>query len=173
MKTIHEWLISLRLYLQMSLFLASPSSLPYSPGALVISIFAYVLVAEALLGEVKNLPEIVLQVGIEILILYLISYAVLTLQKKQARLLQTLSALVGVNLIISVASLLLVALLPDMQNSEQPDPLLIQLNLAILLWNLTVISLIFKRCFEIRTISAGFIAFNYLLIYEFIILNFL
>jgi hypothetical protein len=173
MKIFREWLISLRLYLQLSLFLAFPSSLPYSPGALVLSVFAYILVGVALLGEIKNLFQIMLQIGIEILILYLISYSVLALQKKPQRLLQTMSSLIGVNLIISIASLLLVAMLPDMQRSETPDPMLIQLNLAILLWNLAAISLIFKRSFEIKTITAGFIAFNYLLLYEFIILNFL
>ena len=157
----------------MSLFLASPSSLPYSPAALILSVGAYLLVGQALLGEVKNLFEIGIQIAIEILILYLISYAVLAFKKMQGRLLQTLSALIGINLIISITSLLLVAMLPDMQNTETPDPLLVQLNLAILLWNLAVISLIFKRAFEIKTIVAGIIAFNYLLIYEFIIINFL
>ncbi|MBC8211550.1 MAG: hypothetical protein H8E21_10845 [Gammaproteobacteria bacterium] len=173
MNTIRTWLLSLKLYLQMSLFLASPSSLPYSPAALVLSVGAYLLVGQALLGEVKNLFEIGVQIAIEILILYLISYAVLTFKKKQGRLLQTLSALIGINLIISIASLLLVGVLPDMQNTETPDPLLVQLNLAILLWNMAVVSLIFKRAFEIKTIVAAIIAFNYLLIYEFIILNFL
>jgi hypothetical protein len=172
MKTITEWLASLKIYLQMSFFASSPARLPYSPSSIVLSTMAYLLVGEALLSEIKSLPSILLQVGLEIFIFFLISTFMLGLKKKRSRLLQTLSALIGVNLVISLFTLIVISMLPGYHNTESIDPLLLQLNLIILLWNLAVISLIFKRSFEIKTITAGFIAFNYLLLYEFIVLNF-
>jgi hypothetical protein len=63
-------------------------------------------------------------------------------------------------------------LLPDAPTAEQPGTLTLQLNLLLLFWNLAVISLIFKRAFEIRTIVAGIIAFNYFLLYELLLMNF-
>ena len=172
MKSIAQWLYSLKIYLKMSFFLASPASLPYSPSALVLTSLAYLLVGDLLLGEVKSLFSIVLQICLEIAIFIFICYAMLGFKKKLERLLQTLSALIGVSLIISLASLIMASMLAQPLNEEAIEPMLLQLNLAILLWNLAVISLIFKRSFEIKTITAGFLAFNYLLLYEFIVINF-
>ena len=43
------------------------------------------------------------------------------------------------------------------------DPLVFYFNLLLLFWYLAIISLIFKRSFEIRTMTAGFLSFNYFL----------
>ena len=124
-----------------------------------------------MLHDQRSLPSIAAQVLVEILILYVISYTILRITKKSERLLQTLSSLIGVNLVISIVGLPIMYLLPEVIPGEPIDPLVLQLNLLLLLWNLAVISLIFKRSFDIRTLTAGFLSFNYFLLYELILLT--
>ena len=166
------WFSSLKHYLQMSVFSSSPAKLPFSLASLILTLIAYITVGEFLLGEERALLSIILQIGIEILILLSITFIALKLTNKPERLLQTISALIGVSLIISLTSLLIMSALPESGNTEEINPLILKVNLILLFWNLAVISLIFKRAFEIRTITAGFIAFNYFVFYEFLLLNF-
>ena len=52
------------------------------------------------------------------------------------------------------------------------DNLLIYATVAILIWNLAILSLIFKRAFEISTHLSAMIAFNYFVVYQFIVIWF-
>ena len=171
-QTLKQWLSCLIVYLQMCLFKASPARLPHSFSCLALTLLAYVLTGEVLLGAERSTLSIILQVLIELAILTLVSYIVLRYSRHSGRLLQTLTALSGVSLVISLVSIPVQAWLPPMVEAEQVDPLTLQVNLIMLLWNLAVISLIFKRSFEINTMAAGFLAFNYFLLYELILLNF-
>jgi len=156
----------------MCLFLSSPSRLPYSPASIVYSLLVYILIGDLLLGQERGLLSIIIQITVEIIILFIITFSMLKLRKKPERLLQTLSALIGVSMIISLVSLLIMSILPEGNNADDINPVVLQINLILLLWNLAVISLIFKRAFDIRTLTAGFIAFNYFLLYELLLLNF-
>ena len=169
---LSAWFSSLKHYLQMSVFSSSPAKLPFSQAYFILTLIAYITVGEFLLGEERTLLSIILQIGIEILILFTITFIALKLTNKPERLLQTVSALIGVSLIISLASLLIMSAFPESGNAEELNPLILKVNLILLFWNLAVISLIFKRAFEIRTLTAGFIAFNYFVFYEFLLLNF-
>ncbi len=168
---LSQWLYCLQQYLRISLFRSSPASLPYSHTCILLTVIAYSLVGFLLLHELRSLPSILAQVMVEILLLYAISYAMLRFSHKSERLLQTLSALIGVNLIVSIVGLPIMYLLPEVQPDEPIDPLVLQLNLLLLFWNLAVISLVFKRSFEIRTLTAGFLSFNYFLLYELLLLT--
>jgi len=169
---LQQWLHCLKLYVQISLFVASPSQLPYSLACLVITLLAYVITGGILLREQRSLISIIVQITLEILILTAVSFIVLKFINKTGRLLQTLTALTGVNLVVSLVSIPIQLMLPEAQAEDQVNPVTLQLNLILLLWNLAVISLIFKRSFEINTVAAGFIAFNYFLLYELLFLNF-
>lgn len=171
-RLILQWLHCLKLFVQLSLFLASPASLPYSPSCLILTLLAYLASGVFLLGDQYSLPVILAMTIIETLLLLAISFIMLKFSRRSERLLQTITALVGANLIMSLVSVPLLMLLPDAPTAEQPGTLTLQLNLLLLFWNLAVISLIFKRAFEIRTIVAGIIAFNYFLLYELLLMNF-
>lgn len=160
-------LICLKHYIQMSLFFSSPSNLPYNQNCIIYTLVAYVGVGILVLGDQYNLPTIVAIIFIETAIFAAISFIMLKFVKKPERLLQTISALIGVSLIISLISFFFISLLPTPTDEQQVSPL----ALIVLFWNLAVVSLIFKRSFEIRTIVAGFIAFNYFLLYELILIN--
>ena len=168
---VRQWLNCLAQYAQMSLFRSSPANLPYSLPCLLLTLLAYSLVGLILLSELRSVFSIIAQIGLEVLLLSAFSLIGLRLTKKNERLLQTVSALIGVNLVISIVSLPIMYLLPEVEPEQPIDPLVLQLNLMLLLWNLAALSLIFKRSLEIRTLAAGFMSFNYFLLYELILLN--
>ena len=81
-----------------------------------------------------------------------------------------MSALIGINLIVSLVSIPVFYLLSS-PTPDQVNPLTLQINVILLVWNLAIISLIFKRSFQINTLLAGFIAFNYFVLYEYILMK--
>ena len=164
------WLVCLQQYLQLCLFRSTPARLPYHPFTIALTLGAYLVVGFILLLDQRGLLSIVAQIGLEVGILYLVTRVALSLRRKPERLVQTLSALIGVNLVIGIISVPVSHFLPP-STPEQVDPLTLQVNLVILVWNLAVISLIFKRSFDINTALAAFIAFNYFLLYEFILIT--
>ena len=165
------WLVCLLHYLKMCLFQSSPSNLPFNPRTIVLTLLAYILVGYTLLASERTLLSICAQIFVEVAILYAISYVALKAVKKPERLIQTLSALIGVNLIVSLVSIPVFHLLATPTPDQLPGSLPLQINVILLVWNLAIISLIFKRAFQINTLLAGFTAFNYFLVYEFILVK--
>ncbi len=158
------WLVCLKHYLKMCLFLSSPSNLPFNPYTVVLTLLAYVIAGYALLGSERSLISISGQILIEIGLLYAISSVVLKLVKKPERLIQTMSALIGINLIVSLVSIPIFYLL-SAPTPDQLSPIAFQIDIIFRLWNLAIISLIFIRSFQINTLLAGFMAINYFLFY--------
>ena len=165
--TLSAWLHSLKHYLLMCILLSSPERLTYHVNALVLTLASYYLIGMLLVDEGRGYLEISGQITLELLFLALITYLVLRWKKMPARFLQTFSALTGVNMLISFASLPLYRLSTGTQ--EDPDRLLITITLGILIWNLAVISLIFKRAFEISTHLSAMLSFNYFVLLQFIL----
>ena len=165
------WLASLPRLIRISLLMESPAALPARPGALMLTLVCYFIVGFVALGSKYSVLTIFAQVVVEVAILSAISYLFLKFKGKLERLLQTVYALVGVNLVISIISLLLLRLLAP-QGEIEPGSWLLKVELIMLLWNLAAVSLVFQRAFEIRTLLAAFSAFNYLLLYEFLLLNY-
>lgn len=166
-----QWMMCLKHFISMCLFRSSPANLPASQACLAMTITAYYAVGLALLIEQRSALQIFLHVAIDVLILALICYLVLRFMGKPQRFLQTLTALIGVGLIISIVASPLYFQTSEADLQAGSSPLILQLNLAVLIWNLAAISLIFKRSFEIQTILAGFISFNYYLLYELILVS--
>ena len=166
-----QWMMCLKHFVSLSLFRSSPANLPTSQACLAITIVAYYAVGLALLLDQRSALQIFFQVAIDVFMLALICYLVLRFLGKPQRFLQTLTALVGVGLIISIAASPLYLMTNEADLEAGNAPIILQLNLAVLIWNLAAISLIFKRSFEIQTLLAGFISFNYFLLYELILVS--
>jgi hypothetical protein len=164
------WLVCLKHYVKMCLFLSSPSNLPFNPNTVLVTLLAYVMAGYALLGSDRSLLSIIGQILIEVGILYAISSIMLKLIKKPERLIQTMSALIGINLIVSLVNIPVFYLLSS-PTPDQLSPMAFEINIILLVWNLAIISLIFIRSFQIHILLAGFMAFNYLLLYEFILVK--
>ena len=58
-------------------------------------------------------------------------------------------------------------------NGSTNDSLLIYITIAILVWNLAVLSLIFKRSFDISTHLSAIISFSYFILYQITVFWFL
>jgi len=169
--TIGQWLLSLKHYLSMCLLLSSPERLPASLQCIVLSIFSYFLIGLLLVEEQRGYLVICQQIILELVMLGLIAYTGLRWKKLLARFQQTFSALVGINLIITLVSIPLFRSLPNPENGTA-NPL-IYLHLAILVWNLAVLSLIFKRSFDISTHLSAIISFSYFILYQITVFWFL
>ncbi len=165
------WLYCWLQFVRLALFLSTPAKLPWNPALLILTLAAYLLTGQLILGSARPFSDILLQIGIEVGLLALITRVLLAIQQHPERFIQTLHALIGINLVISLASYPLMAWLPAPAQAGTPDMLAVQLSLLLLVWNLAAISLIFRRAFGIGTLLAAFLAFSYFLVYEWLLMQ--
>jgi len=167
---IGQWLASLKHYILMCLLLSSPESLPYNLYCVALTAISYFLIGLLLVDEQRSYSVVCAQILLELGMLGLIAYWGLRWKKVLERFLQTFSALLGVNMIITAVTIPVYRAVS--QNETDVDSLLIYVTLAILIWNLAVLSLIFKRAFTISTHLSAMISFNYFVLYQFIVIWF-
>ena len=98
---IGQWLYSLKHYLFMCLLLSSPARLPYSPYPLLLTGFVYFLLGLLLVDAQRSYALVCAQILLELVMLGLISYHFLRRKNSLSRFLQTFSALVGINVVIT------------------------------------------------------------------------
>jgi hypothetical protein len=103
------------------------------------------------------------QITLELAMLGLISYVGLQARNSLPRFQQTFSALLGTNAIITAVTIPVYRLVAG-DNAD--NNLLIYVTLAILIWNLAILSLIFKRSFEISTHLSAMISFGYFILFQ-------
>ena len=159
------WLTSLGQYVYMSLFLSSPARLPYSPHCTALTLLSYYLLCLLLVDEERGFAELSAHLTLEISLLALVAYLGLRWKNSMARFQQTFSALVGINMLMTVVSIIVYRFGDGYENMLQ-NPIFY----LLLLWNLAIMSLIFKRSFEISTFLSAMIAFNYYVVYQFILI---
>lgn len=164
---IGYWLASLKHYILMCLLLSSPERLPYSPASTALTIFVYLLIGLTLVDEQRSYGLVCAQIILELGMLSLISYYGLRWKKFLPRFPQTISALIGINVVITAVSIPMYRV--ALASESNMENLLIYVTLVILIWNLAVLSLIFKRSMEISTHLSAMIAFNYFVVYQFIV----
>ncbi|MFZ9036551.1 MAG: hypothetical protein ACO3DT_00655 [Gammaproteobacteria bacterium] len=164
---IGQWLVSLRQYVSLSLFLSSPERLPYNPLCTALTIFTYYMLCLGLVDEERSFGELSAHLTLELSLLALFVYGGLRWKNSIARFQQTFSALVGINMVITLASILVYRIDTGQDNLfENP------LFYLLLIWNLAAMSLIFKRSLEIPVHLSAMIAFNYYVFYQFILVWF-
>lgn len=164
---IGQWLQSLKHYVYMCLLLSSPASLPHSPHPILLSLVAYFTVGLLLVDEQRNYGIVCAQIMLELSMLGAIAYFGLRWRRKLARLVQTYSALVGINLVITLVSLPVARALESSHDGN--NRALFYATLLIMVWNLAVLSLILKRALEISTHLSAMISFNYFVLFYIVI----
>jgi hypothetical protein len=164
---IGQWLVSLKHYILMCLLLSSPERLPYNPYCTALTIFVYFLFGLTLVDEQRGYGLVCAQIVLELGMLGLIAYYGLRWKKALLRFPQTISALIGINVVITAVTI------PVYRTIVDYDPgvenLLVYVTLMILIWNLAVLSLIFKRSMGISTHLSAMISFNYFVVYQFLV----
>ena len=161
---ISQWLASLKHYLLMCLLLSSPDRLPYSPYSVMLTGLCYFLLGLLLVDPERSYTAVCQQILLELAMLGAITYCGLSLKQSLQRFLQTFSALLGINVIITAATIPVYRAVID--NANVGDNLLLTVTIVILAWNLGVLSLIFKRAFEISTHLSAVISFSYFIVYQ-------
>ena len=165
---IGQWLLSLKHYLLMCLLLSSPERLPYNVYCVALTAVSYFLIGLLLVDEQRSYSLVCAQIILELGMLGLITYWGLRWKKSLTRLQQTFSSVLGVTMVITAVTIPLYRFAIQHQNNI--ENLLIYVTLIILIWNLAVLSLIFKRAFEISTHLSAMISFNYFVVYQFIVI---
>jgi len=162
-----QWLYSLKHYVLMCLLLSSPERLPYSRYPLLLTGFAYFLIGLLLVDTARSYALVCTQILLELGMLGMISYFALRWKNSLGRLLQTFSALLGINVVITAVTIPAYRLVAA--NGSAENNLLFYVTLIILVWNLAVLSLIFKRAFEISTQLSAMLSFGYFIVYQIIV----
>ena len=159
-----QWLYSIKHYLLMCLFLSSPERLPYSPWSLVLSGFVYFLLGMLLVNAERSYLEVCAQILLELLMMGLIAWVMLRWKQTLSRLLQTCSALLGITVAFTALTIPIYRMATS--NGAVESGSFTYLILGLQIWNLAVLSLIFKRSFEISTQLSAMIAFGYFVVYH-------
>jgi hypothetical protein len=155
----------------MCVFLSSPERLPCNPLCILISLFAYLLIGLLLVSEQRGMAAISAHIFLEVITLALVAYAGLYWSKSLPRFQQTFSALVGINMVITAVAIPVVQLAANGgANADETGNLQQITELLIVIWNLAVISLIFKRAFTISTQLSAIMSFNYYVVFQFLVI---
>ncbi len=161
---IGQWLYSLKHFMFMCLLLSSPQRLPYSPYPILLTGFAYFVIGLLLVDEQRGYAVICAQIVLEMVMLGTIAYLGLRAKDSLARWLQTFTALIGVNVVTTLVSIPFYYL--GIDNEESSYVLALYF---IQIWNMAILSLIFKRAFEISTQLSAMISFTYFVVYLFLV----
>lgn len=166
-----QWMISLKHYVLMCLFVSGPDRLPGSLHSILFSLFCYFIIGFSLVDEQRSYATIVTQIAIELALLSLVIYTALKWKKLLSRLYQSFSALLGVNMVISAVGIPIYEILTQgIDNDTELSRSALNATLVLVIWNLAVMSLIFKRALNINTAFAAMISFNYFVVYQLLII---
>jgi hypothetical protein len=167
---LNQWLDSLKHYALMCLLMSGPDRLPGNIYNVLISLLCYCLIGFALVDAERSYATILAQIGLELLLLALLCYWALKLKNLLLRLVQTFSALLGVNLIITLVSIPIYrSMISDSIASNSLSISALLIYLAIVPWNLVVISSIFKKAFDVNKLQAAMTSIAYFFVYLFMV----
>lgn len=167
---INQWLVSIKHYALMCLLMSGPDRLPGGVQNILLSLLCYCLVGFALVDEQRSYATILLQIALELLLLALICYSGLKWKDLLSRFTQTFSALLGVNIIISIVSILVYRMLVQEDGVDgELSRIAINMTMILVFWNLAVMSQILRQAFNINTPLAVIISVLNFFLYQFLV----
>lgn len=168
----YSFLQCLSLYFKIAFFKASPDQLPLNISCMLKALLIYCAINLFLLNTQSSLIQVLMQIFVELSLLSFFVYFGLKIKQTPERFLQTLSALIGAGMVISLISTPIYYIFtPQFLNQEEVSQSFINITVVLLVWNLAIISHIFKRSFEINMIMAAVLSFNYLILFEVIVIS--
>ncbi len=148
----------LNLLFAICLFRKGPQDIPYSKILFRLSILSYALVSYLLLHLSVTSLQALLQVAVEIILVIIFSFIVLSLTNKRSRLIQTASALLGTDTLISCTALPVIATL----SIDNNNLLAFFTMLALMVWHWLITAHILRHALEQTFSFAMGIAFLYI-----------
>ena len=145
----------IRAWFDICLLRRAPQELPASSYLLGLSLCCYGLVSVLVSSQSYPFGQALLLAAVDLGMLVLFVWSLLYLQRKTARINQTLSALAGTGSLMGIIALpLLLAIGPGTVAEPVPAPLL-SLWLLLLLWNLFVMAHIIRHALS-SSFAIGF-----------------
>jgi cytochrome b len=139
---IQRWLMS---WLQQCLLRRAPQDDPLSYSALQWSIAGYALLDLLQAGAGSDWSVAVGMTVLDILVMVLFVWAVLLLGRKSARFGQTLTALAGTGVVLSLLALPLILLATRAQGAGDPAAVVVLGWLLLLFWSIAVQAHIYRH----------------------------
>jgi len=145
----------IRAWFELCLLRRTPQDLPASGYLLGISLCCYGLVSVLVSSQSYTFNRALLLAGVDLGLLVVFVWSLLSLQNKRARINQTLSALAGSGSLMGMIALpLMLAVGPTTVTEPAPAPL-VYLWLLLLLWSLFVMAHIIRHALS-STFAIGF-----------------
>lgn len=157
----------IQLYLQIMILRKGPQDLPHSPpllALLIVLVFCLSLVIMLLpdsKGQTHPVEQMVLFVLVQYAALMGSVYLLLRMLKYSARVIQTLSALLGVEILFNVVQLVLY-LLSIVMGSD--SAVIIIFTYGVVIWSLVVNATILRQALVISILAAGMLSFTLFLL---------
>ncbi|BCG64290.1 MAG: hypothetical protein methR_P2063 [Methyloprofundus sp.] len=148
----------LSLLFNICLFKSTPQDIPYSRFILRLSVASYALVSYLLIQLSVNDLQALLQVGVEIVLILIFTYLILTISNNRGRYTQTASALLGTDTLISALALPVIGTL----SIDNNNLLAILTMLALMVWHWLVTAHIIRHALSQSFLFATGIAFLYI-----------
>ncbi len=140
------------------LFKNTPQDIPYSRFILHLSVAAYALVSYVLIQLSINGWQAFLHVGMEIILILIFTYLMLTLSNNRGRYTQTASALLGADTLISMLAIPAIGTLSI--NNNNPQAILAMFGLMV--WHWLITAHIIRHSLDQSFLFATGIAFLYI-----------
>ncbi|MDQ6983351.1 MAG: hypothetical protein Q9M44_01395 [Ghiorsea sp.] len=168
----HSFLQCFSIYFKIAFFKASPEELPFNLYCTIKALLIYAAINLFLLDSHSSFVNVLLRIFIELGLLTIFVYLGLKIKQTPERFFQTLSALIGIGMVISLISApLFYVFFPQFLSNEEVTQDLINVTVILLIWNLAAISHVFKRSFEINSLMAAILSFNFLILFEVLVIS--
>lgn len=139
---------------------AAPQDLRYSPPFTLQLVVVYMLSGIVVLQTTVNPDDIFAGIFLGLIVQYVFTYSVLRALDKQARFMQTFSAMIGVSILFNLISWPIFALLADESTVESVRATMSLMFLLVISWEVLVKAYIFRHALEMRMLGALALSFS-------------
>lgn len=154
----------LKRFFQICILAKGPQDIPHSTILMRISLVVYFITGLLSMLPSVTMQQAVIEMALDLVVLLVFVWACLQAFHKQARYIQTLTALATVGALFQFLAWPLLAYLEAGRQAGDPVSELSLLLLLIVSWNLAVYAHIFRESFNIRMLAAFIMTIAYAVI---------
>lgn len=141
---------------------AGPQHLPYSLSLLASLSLFYVVSGVLVLAASMSIGQAVVNLMLDVVVLFAFSYFCLSLLQYKARFVQTVTALTGIGTVYHLLAWPLFMQLNSMQTQEQDTTIIGWLMLLLISWQVLVFAHVFRHAMQMSMLRALILSFGYL-----------
>lgn len=146
--------IILKSFFHLCMFRYKPQDLPYSFFLLTVTLTFYMLLSAALAPEQVSFPQNIVWSLTETGLVVMLISSLLYITKRPRRIVQTLTAILGTNTLLSMLSLPLILWLGQTESLNLSKDIPTIMLIVLMFWNIAVHVYILRHALEISVFSA-------------------